>query len=190
MSSFTVNTKIDDNEYINNMKRRHVNLGEIGYTPKKIMYFDSDSNPSSIGDDSSNAFTSTTTPLKSALTNKNTSYQQPLSANSSPQSPSSSSLHISIPTRPKTSRGKSRPSPDEMTDYVIPSPPQNNFNSSIFRFDDDDTGSNTFDRFCNEDNFNHVDDDDAIVVDRRDLNSEKARLVSELDHLFKQIISR
>jgi len=84
---------------------RRINIGEIGETPKKIAIFNRDDVPSSL---------SLATPQRSNNNNIKSLLKESKYNNN----------NSIIDDRPKTSRGKAMPSPDEFTSYVIPSPPK------------------------------------------------------------------
>lgn len=101
---------------------RRVQLAKPGLTPKKVQMYNKEE-PSS--------YVPLATPTRSLdFTNNNNngnSLKSSLRSNLEVKqtipapAPVSADIHITY-SRPKTSRGTSRPSPDEFTSYVVPSP--------------------------------------------------------------------
>lgn len=92
----------------NDKVNKHVNVGNPGETPKKVM---NENSPRLFHQESPGM------PQSTATSNLNSAVYR------STDSSSSSS-------RPKTSRGKSHPSPDEFYNYVVPSPDTGRVKSS------------------------------------------------------------
>lgn len=83
----------------NDKPRKHVNVGNPGETPKKVM------NENSPG-----------------LYQESPDAPQPTATSNFLPAESRRSTDSSSSSRPKTSRGRSHPSPDEFYNYVVPSP--------------------------------------------------------------------
>jgi hypothetical protein len=92
-----------------NAKRNRVNMGVSGQTPKKELMYSQTDPSSSV---SWLAFAQNRTEDAADSREESWGSGAPLG-----DAPSGGDLE-----RPKTSRHKSRPTPDEFTDYVIPSP--------------------------------------------------------------------
>ena len=144
--------------------KKHINIGEVGETPKKISIFNRDDPASSL---------SLATPQRSNNNNiksvLRTSKNEFMTNNNS-----------NIDDRPKTSRGKAMPSPDEFADYVIPSPPKQTKKEvdDIFEQYNVNSKSSTFPDFkkaiwsdnrtlqCNQPNFDSDEDDEEDEDER------------------------
>ena len=95
---------------------KRVNIGAVkGETPRKIFYFNKLDAPDQVESATpERAFFGEDVPLKSLLKKAIDTVDEEVEENPY-ASPESSS-------RPTTSRGKSRPSPEEFASYVVPSP--------------------------------------------------------------------
>ena len=94
-------------------RQRKVQIGNTkGETPRKEQFFNQEDAPDSIESATPERATEGI-PMKGVLKFSALPEEQEVDMYASPQASS---------TRPTTSRGKSRPSPDEFFDYVVPSP--------------------------------------------------------------------
>ena len=122
-------------DYARSLKptRKSVNLGAAGDTPKKVTTYQKLGAPSDL-DLASPTRLMLAPPLLSATSKYGDAEVPPADPFSSPTG--------GISGRPKTSRGKARPSPDEFTDYVIspePSPQRDlGMPPQFMRLHDDD----------------------------------------------------
>ena len=113
---------------------KKVNVGTVkGETPRKIFYFNKLDAPDQVESATpERAFFGEDVPLKSMLKKVSAVVEE------APEDPYTSP---ETSTRPTTSRGKSRPSPEEFASYVVPSPKGNSSPSvegKVLVFDDDE----------------------------------------------------
>ncbi len=105
-------------------EKKKVNLGFSGQTPKKTQTYYKDGAPKDVPIASPNRLDQFLPPPPAL--NFNSKYPSPqMQKSGEASSPSSPPLPPRNLSRPKTSRGKARPSPDEFVDYVVspePSP--------------------------------------------------------------------
>jgi hypothetical protein len=134
-----------------------VNLGTEGDTPRKEFSFDREAPPTSIETATpQRSSNSNNNVLKSGLKkfskyetiNENSEFSSPPSSNSNPYS------------RPKTSRGKAQPSPDEFANYIIQSPQHTNVDSEkvMFFHSNEDVNESTNDASLPHDDEQDPDD--------------------------------
>ena len=113
---------------------KKVNIGAVkGETPRKIFYFNKLDAPDQVESATpERAFFGDDGPLKSLLKKASpVAEEAPVDPYTSPEAS----------TRPTTSRGKSRPSPEEFASYVVPSPERGSSSpveGKVLVFDDDD----------------------------------------------------
>eukprot|EP01033_Poteriospumella_lacustris_P006554 gene6553-4725_t len=108
--------------------KKKVNVGKEGETPKKYFQFDRDtkvydpfSNLSNIQEDDREEGAVDATEMPATSDNSEASqFEEPTSAAEFLRQ-----LAADSSDRPKTSRGKSHPSPDEFFNYIVPSPESN-----------------------------------------------------------------
>ena len=159
---------------------KHINLGVSGETPRKETYFNRDEAPSTL---------SLATPQRS----NNNNVKSVLRASKYGSPSNNIDLNTNIDDRPKTSRGKAMPSPDEFTSYVIPSPPKArkddieepshsynnsypNFRNAVWSEDEDDEDNIKYDDYdSSEDSY---DKDDIIMQARARLSNSENNLFS------------